>query len=209
MTFDQARRAWKNSQPSSEELAQRVLEIRALSSTFESNLLRRDWTETIAAAVVIIAFLPGVISFPTRMAKFGGGLIMVHAALIALILWLMRKRQPDLSADRPTVEYLTARRQSVERQTRLLAMAPWWYVAPSLVGQILVVCGLSESVLVAIPGIAICCGVCVIVAWINVRAAWYQLPLLRDSIQVTLNDLLQESSAERSTAPNDNATAAD
>lgn len=191
MTLDQARQAWKNGQPSDAELSARVEAMRTRTATFEANLLRRDWTETAAVVFVVIAFLPGALSMPTVMARAGAWLIIVHALVIAAVLWISRKNQPDLATDRPLVEYLGARRRSVERQIRLLAAVPWWYVAPSFIGQLLIGFGLSPSLLGATPVVAICTLVCGGIVWLNLRAAWYQLPQLRDEIQATINDLQQ------------------
>lgn len=193
MTLDQARQAWKNGQPSDSDLAARVAAMRTRTSTFESNLLRRDWTETAAVVFVVIAFLPGALSLPTVMARAGAWLIIVHALVIAAVLWISRNNQPDLSTDRPPVDYLAARRRSVERQIRLLATVPWWYVAPSFVGQLLVAFGLRRTLLEATPFVAICTIVCGVIVWLNLRAAWYHLPQLRDAIQATINDLQQDT----------------
>lgn len=193
MTFDQARQAWKNGQPSDSDLAARVAAMRTQTSTFESNLLRRDWVETAAVVFVVIAFLPGAMSLPTVMARAGAWLIIVHALVIAAVLWISRKTQSDLSTDRPPVDYLDARRRSVERQIRLLATVPWWYVAPSFVGQLLVAFGLRGTLLEAAPFVAICTIVCGVIVWLNLRAAWCQLPQLRDAIQATINDLQQDT----------------
>jgi hypothetical protein len=207
MTLDQARHAWKSGQPNSDTLSERVAALRSRTATFESALLRRDWTETFAAVFVMIAFLPGTLSFPSLLARAGGALIILHAMFIVVVLWWTRKTQPDVSPTRPPAEYLTFRRQSVERQIRLLSAVPWWYVAPSFVGQLMIGTGLTSSLLEASPVLVICTLVCAGVVWLNLRAAWYQLPLLRDSIQTMIDDLQRDNGTPDATEPGAPATA--
>lgn len=190
MNLDDAKQAWhKGDAPTDEQLAARVATIRARADTFESNLWRRDWTESAAAVFVMVAFLPLLFGFKEPLARAGALVIIAHAAGIMMVLWMVRRVQLEPPADAPLIAHLRARRENVLRQIRLLGAAPWWYVAPSLVGQLLVCAGLSKTWLESlIPG-SICLAVCIAVGWINVRASRTGLVTLRDELSSAIADL--------------------
>jgi hypothetical protein len=190
MNLDDAKQAWHaGTGPTDEELAARLVTVRTRADTFESNLKRRDWTESGAALFVMVAFLPMLFGFKQPLVRAGALVIIAHAAGIVMVLWMVRRTHIDPPADAPLIEHLRSRHTNVLRQMRLLGAAPWWYVAPSLVGQLMVCAGLSESWLAAlIPG-SICLAVCVAVGWINVRASRTGLVPLRDELWSAIMDL--------------------
>ena len=189
MNIDRAIAAWRREPLSDKDLSTHLEEVQKWTATFEAGLLRRDWTETFAAVFVSLAFLPGLISFPTRLAKAGALLIIVHALGIIVVLWTFRKAHPEPPRDVPLLEFLAARRESVRRQIGLLTATPWWYVAPSFAGQALVVTGLSDSLAMALVGTLICGSVCGAVVWVNLRTARVQMPALLGEIDTAIREL--------------------
>jgi len=115
--------------------------VRERSEAFDQKIQRRDLLESVAAAAVFLFF--GWLAWhdPSPLVTAGSLIIMGGSALIFWRLRRARTRFPEASADQPVSQMLRQERAKVDAQIRLLESILWWYIAPLLIGLLLVTVG--------------------------------------------------------------------
>lgn len=115
--------------------------VKEKADAFDRKIWRRDLLESIAAVAVFLFF--GWLAWhdPSRLVTAGALIIMGGSALIYWHLRRARTRFADAPADQPVKQMLMQERAKVDAQIRLLESVLWWYIAPLLIGLLLVTVG--------------------------------------------------------------------
>ena len=145
MNLDDARRDWQaqtvldEAKMSEDEMLELV---KSSSSAFDRTIARRDRREMVAAIVVMVLFLPLLVTGPwlTR-----AGVLVVLAALALIFTKLGAARRLEVSerVDLSLAELLESELAKVNGQIRLLESVVSWYIIPPTVGAVLIVMGLD------------------------------------------------------------------
>ncbi|HET7553864.1 MAG TPA: hypothetical protein VFK04_21410 [Gemmatimonadaceae bacterium] len=145
MNLDDARHEWQ-SQMTLEEARMsesEMLEIvKRRSSAFDRTIARRDRRETIAAAVVMLVFLPLLATGPW-LTRAGVLVVLGAFALIFTKLGAARRLEASDRVDLSLAELLERERAKLNGQIRLLESVVSWYIIPPAVGAMLIVIGLE------------------------------------------------------------------
>lgn len=145
MRLEELKSLWQADSPAGVENRQSEAEmmenIRLRAERFDRRLRRRDWMETVAAALAIVAFAAAMPALGW-LARVGAVLITGGCVLVAWRLHGTRMRHAECGVDRPVAEVLRTQIRKLDDQIRLLEGVLWWYVAPIAIGCILVVAGL-------------------------------------------------------------------
>lgn len=147
MMLEDARNAWasggnENGEPTMSEAEIMDLVLRR-SARLQRTVRWRDWRETIAAALGLLVLSP-VLAIGPWLARVGVLLIAAGSALVIVRLRRAR-RLPRPRPEWPLAEAVRAERARVDAQIRLLETVLTWYVAPLMLGVVLVVAGLRGA----------------------------------------------------------------
>jgi membrane protein implicated in regulation of membrane protease activity len=115
--------------------------VKDKAESLDKRIWRRDLLESIAALAVILFF--GWTALEAASWWIRGGAFIVIAGTIH-IYWRLRRartRYDDPSSDRPVAEVIRTQRAKVEEQIQLLDNILWWYLAPLVVGALLIIFG--------------------------------------------------------------------
>lgn len=146
---------------------------------FVSTIRRRNRCEIAVGLLMLVVF--GHHAATDRMGSrefFGHLLLVVAIAFVIGIVLFAASTRGDLKSH--PANDLAFWRAEILRHARLLRLVPYWYIAPFLPGFALLLCpvalllihpavGIERAVAVAVLGVVM--GVCVAVAWLNIRAA--------------------------------------
>lgn len=116
--------------------------VHTRSRRFRRQILFRDWRELAAAVFVAVMIAPAALRGPW-LARAGALIVLAGLVLIALQLWRGRRALRASSAD-PALPVATALRSElavIDAQIALLGSVEWWYVAPTMIGSLLLVAG--------------------------------------------------------------------
>lgn len=149
MNLDEAKDLWSSAnEPDTESMSAQTLSesellrlVKEKADAFDTRIRRRDLLESVAAAAVFLFF--GWLAWhdPSPLVRTGALIIMGGSALIYWKLRHARTRHADPSLDRPVADVLRTERAKVDEQIRLLETVLWWYIAPLLLGLLLVTVG--------------------------------------------------------------------
>jgi membrane associated rhomboid family serine protease len=145
MNLDEARREWQSqtildeTRISEDELMETV---KRNSSAFDRAIARRDRREAITAIVVMIVFLPMLVTGPW-LTRAGVVVVLGAFALIFNRLGAARRLEASERVDLSLAELLESERAKVDGQIRLLESVVSWYIIPPAVGAMLIVIGLE------------------------------------------------------------------
>jgi protein-S-isoprenylcysteine O-methyltransferase Ste14 len=189
MNLDEVKNMWqqRNGELAGDRVDELAARVLAQMSTFSSKILRRDWIETAAAALVVLvfAFFLQVDGFPW-ISKLGMVVSIVGCLEVVAVLHWTRRRGGRPRYDLPLAEFCAAEVDRVDRQIWLLRNVSWWYTIPLLLGACIVVLGVLLAVpelplYVSVPWFAVFLAVIVFCGWIihsiNQRAVRQTLPL--------------------------------
>ncbi len=149
MNLDDAKTLWSSdTEPTDDPMATRSLSdsdilrlVKEQSEAFDQKIWRRDLMESIAALAVCLFF--GWLAWhdPSPLVTAGSLVIVGGSALIFGRLRWARMRFAEAPADRPIKQRLQHERAKVDAQVRLLESVLGWYIAPLLIGLLLVTVG--------------------------------------------------------------------
>ena len=116
--------------------------VQTRSRQFQRRIRSRDWLEVGVSAVVAVTIAPAVVR-GAPLVRIGATMILAGLAVIAFRLWRARRvghgRASDVAL--PVAAALRAEVERVDAQIRLLATVAWWYVAPIMIGSLVMVGG--------------------------------------------------------------------
>jgi Flp pilus assembly protein TadB len=154
MNLDDAKALWSSDphpsdhEPADSEMSAKTLSdseilhlVQRQSDAHDRKIRQRDWTESIAAAVVALFF--GALAWleSSLLVTAGALLIIAGCVLIPWHLQRTRKRFAAPKSAEPVKQRLLRERDKLDTQIRLLKSVLWWYIAPLLAGLLLVTVG--------------------------------------------------------------------
>jgi hypothetical protein len=144
MKLDEARREWQSQTILDETMSEDELmeTVKRNSSAFDRAIARRDRREAITAIVVMIVFLPMLVTGPW-LTRAGVVVVLGAFALIFNRLGAARRLEASERVDLSLAELLESERAKVDGQIRLLESVVSWYIIPPAVGAMLIVIGLE------------------------------------------------------------------
>ncbi|MCR9270754.1 MAG: hypothetical protein ACX94B_06095 [Henriciella sp.] len=126
---DPLRELWAADQ--GEKFTMSIAELTARSDRFRAQIKRRNWTEYLAALLVIGIFGWLAYIVPVWSVKIGAGLIIIAAIYIS---WQLN-RVASLSADdEPADDLISTHRRQLVRQRDALRSVWRWYLLPFVPG---------------------------------------------------------------------------
>lgn len=194
MTFEELQDSWKRdvSKPlSAEEQASLLSEFQKRSTAAQRAVRQRDWIETIAAVFVVIAFSAMLPSMRRSWISMLGCIeIIVWAIAVVILLWRYQ-RQPTADPNQPAREHVQQQLHWNRQQQRLLKLASIWYVAPCIIGALLIMWGTvrpgDERIFLQVASFVLAFGV--LLVWHNWRVAHrYWQPLI-DELERVASEL--------------------
>jgi len=115
--------------------------VQTQSDAYDREIRQRDWTESIAAAVVALFF--GALAWlESSLLVTAGALLSI--AVCVFIPWHLQRTRKRFAAPKsaePVKQRLLRERDKVDAQIGLLQSVLWWYIAPVLSGLLLVTVG--------------------------------------------------------------------
>jgi Flp pilus assembly protein TadB len=149
MNLDDAKALWSSdNEPTDETMSTRTLSdseilrlVQEQSEAFDQKIRRRDLLESIAAVAVCLFFGWLAWDDPSPLVTAGSLIIVGGSALIFGRLRWTRARFANAPADQLVKQRLQHERAKVDAQIRLLESVLWWYIAPLLIGLLLVTVG--------------------------------------------------------------------
>jgi len=149
MNLDDAKALWSSdNEPTDDTMSTHTLSdsdilrlVKEQSKAFDKKIWRRDLLESAAAAAVFLFF--GWLAWhdPSWPVRSGALTVMGGSALIFWHLRRTRTRFADAPTDQPVKQMLQHERAKVGAQIRLLESVLWWYIAPLVIGLLLVTVG--------------------------------------------------------------------
>jgi Flp pilus assembly protein TadB len=201
MNLDDAKALWTSDhEPTDETMSTRTLSdseilrlVQEQSEAFDQKIRRRDLLESIAAVAVCLFFGWLAWDDPSPLVTAGSLIIIGGSALIFGRLRWARMRSADAPTDQPVTQRLQHEREKTDAQIRLLESVLWWYIAPLLVGLLLVTVGDNGwSAFTFIYGTVVLLGA----GWIyvlNQRAVRRSLRPRREKLTRLLNQVSEET----------------
>ena len=115
--------------------------VQTQSDAYDRQIRQRDWTESIAAALVALFF--GALAWLESSVLVTAGALLIVAGCV-FIPWHLQRTRTRFAAPKaaePVKQRLLRERDKVDAQIRLLQSVLWWYIAPVLSGLLLVTVG--------------------------------------------------------------------
>jgi hypothetical protein len=175
--FDQIRALW-TTQPI-KPFTLSVDELRMRTGKFHARIRQRNFTEYLAALLVIGVFGWMAWLIPVPVAKAGAILIIFGAVYVGWKLHTIAGSAPDQQADN-AARLLDHHRAELLRQRDSLASVWRWYLAPFVPGTVLFVAGVNFAPEVGLPiwtaltslavALSVVAGVFAAILWLNQRA---------------------------------------
>lgn len=209
--MDDLQTVWRTAaDPAPSVSADDLAELRTEADRFDRAIRWRDRREYAAAVLLMVVFGWG---FPVAPPAGRVGIVLAisGAAFVCVWIWRAQRRRPPVEPGASTVDALRVAVARVEIQIELLRSVAWWYLAPLMVGPlVLLVVGAVAAVRTVPPigqmttrnligfSIALALAAAILAAvggffwWIyriNRRAAERDLVPLRDRLAATLHSL--------------------
>jgi len=140
MTLDELGKEWR---ATNEVAATKERRDQLIAATcrrverFWGRIFRRDMTETVVAVVVIALFGYLLITTSSTLEKIGASTIVGGAAYIIYRLQRARRETPPAPLEIPLRDYCNTELARVEKQMTLLRTILTWYIAPIMLGTVL------------------------------------------------------------------------
>jgi Flp pilus assembly protein TadB len=149
MNLDDAKALWSSdNEPMRDDMSAQTLSnadivrlVKKQSDAFDQKIRRRDLLESVAAVAVFLFF--GWLAWhdPSWLVRSGALIVMGGSTLIFWRLRRARTHFANASMDQPIKQMLRQERAKVDAQIHLLESILWWYIAPLVVGLLLVTVG--------------------------------------------------------------------
>ena len=190
MTLDDAVSCWQSQKPAdsprpdSDVLAL----VRQRSQLFDANIRKRDLREIGAMIFVIVVVAPALF-LPSWTARAGALIILCGCGLI---YWKLRsaRRNHSVSVAMPLVEVLQAERAKIDAQITLLESVLWWYIAPPVIGAVLIVVGTAGATWFTLGYLVFAVAVALAIYAANRHTVRHHLQPARDELSVLLQQTL-------------------
>ncbi|MFB6099413.1 MAG: hypothetical protein ABEK84_09945 [Salinibacter sp.] len=114
--------------------------VKEKADALDRRIWWRDLLESIAALAVFL-FFGWLLQEPSWWTRAGALLVMSGSVYVFWRLRRARTRYDDPSPNRPVVEVIRTQRAKVEEQIQLLDNILWWYLAPIVLGVLLIIIG--------------------------------------------------------------------
>lgn len=116
--------------------------VHTRSRRFRRQIRVRDWREVVAAVVVGVLIAPAALR-GALLARIGAVIVLAGLVIIVVKLWHGRRAltasSPDLAL--PVATALRHEVRAIDAQIALLQTVEWWYVAPVMIGSVMLVAG--------------------------------------------------------------------
>ena len=109
--------------------------VKARARRFEARVRRRNLLEWLAGSVVFMWFGYEALLANTTPLLVGNAMIALAAVGLSVYLWKNGRVHIDPDASLDVCAYVEAQALTLDKQAKLLAQAPLWYVAPLAVGM--------------------------------------------------------------------------
>ena len=189
-----------------------LAELRTEAERFDRQIRWRDRREYAAAVLVAAVFASG---FPEAdlVGRVGIVLAVLGAAFVCAWMWRAQRRRPPVAPGAPAAQALGVALERVQIQVDLLRSVAWWYLAPLMVGPLVLVgSGLAHAFAGELPPVgtprealmtaalvgavvailAAVGGFLWLVYWLNQRAVARDLVPLRDRLERSLRALTED-----------------
>jgi membrane protein implicated in regulation of membrane protease activity len=148
MNLDDAKELWSSeNEPDTESMSAPTLSesdilrhVKEHATSLDRRIWRRDLLEAIAALAVFL-FFGWLLQDPSWWTRTGALIVMGSSVYVFWRLRRARTRYDRPSMDRPVAEVIRTERAKVEEQIQLLDNIVWWYLAPIIVGVLLIIFG--------------------------------------------------------------------
>lgn len=163
-------------------------------ATLDRDVQRRDFREYLAACFCI-AFFGWRAAIADDFWVRAGALIVVFGSMF-IILWSRRAmlpgRRQTFTNDLPMVQFCARELEKVNAQVRLLESVWWWYVAPTIVGVLVMTLAEPRPLALRLAVAALVLGVGLAIHWVNVTTARTHLHPLRNDVERVLRQFNAE-----------------
>jgi Ca2+/Na+ antiporter len=191
MNFDEARLAWRSqtiTKDSGISEAEMLQLVKRESSAFDRTIARRDRRELITGIIVMLAFLPVLVTGPW-LSRVGVLVVLVALAVIYRRLAVARRVEESEHVELSLSELLEIERAKVTGQIRLLESVVSWYIIPPTVGAMLIVIGISGLGWFTAGYSIFALGVALVVYWLNQLALRHDLRPRRAQLEKLIHEL--------------------
>ena len=208
MNFDQLGEEWRATNAAAatpEQREQLIATTRRRIESFWRRILRRDLIETAAAVFVIMAF--GLMQFRSDFAtleRIGAGVIVVGAAYIIYRMHTARRSTRPPAVEAPLKDYCNTELVRLAIQIKLLRSVLIWYLAPIMLGLVLMSFGRHGLTKPFLADLAVYAALTLGIHSLNQWAVRKQLIPLRDEL-LTLRDRLDLAEGESVQHPTSNS----
>lgn len=206
MNLDELKQEWRATNAAAVTQRQREALIATTCRRVEGfwgQIFRRDAIEMGAAGLVAFFFgRTALASDRSTLERVGAGIVVAGAAYIVYRLLVARRRPPAPAVDAPLREYCDAELARVDAQIELLQTVLAWYVAPLMMGLLIISLGAHGMTAPFFYNAAFYA----VVAWgvyaLNQYAVREQVMPLRDQLVALRDQLpLDEGEADKEMAP--------
>ncbi len=194
MDWNEMRTRWQSS-PTAEVTREDIEAVRERDRKLRGTVKRRDLLETVAALLILPFFVWFAWKAGTdgRLISAGFSLfIALWAGFVPLRLWQSRRQMPTLQADRPLSEYLSAEREAMLAQARMLESIWLWYLGPCVIGILGLVFSLKPPTTGTWIYSAVVVTFCLVIGYANRVAARSHFRAMADDIGRQLQQLNKE-----------------
>lgn len=156
----------------------------------------RDGMESMVALVMAPFFLAAAaILFlaELRIAALFAGFLFGVMIYIPWRLWRSRRLIPKPDPERPVREFLLAERSALDAQARMLRSVARWYYGPIAIGTIGLYTSLSGASLSSLLYALLVIAMCVVIEWINRRAAKTQFERSAATLDAQIRQLEEDN----------------
>jgi hypothetical protein len=190
MTLDDAVSCWQSQKPADSPRSDSdiLALVRRRSQLFDANIRKRDWREIGAMIFVIVVVAPALF-LPSWTARAGALIILCGCGLIYWKLRSARRNHP-VSVAMPLVEVLQAERAKIDAQITLLESVLWWYIAPPVIGAVLIVVGTAGATWFTLGYVVFAVAVALAIYAANRRTVRHHLQPARDELSALLQQTL-------------------
>lgn len=120
-----------------------IEDIRRHADTFGAQVRRRNLTEYVAGAVVIVLFGGFAVVAKDAMLRASGVAIVLGCALVMWLMW-RRASAGAAPADAAAADLMAFHKGELARQRDMLAWVPVWYLGPLVPGMALFYWGIAR-----------------------------------------------------------------
>jgi hypothetical protein len=118
--------------------AMTIAEIHLKARTFQAKVHRRNIIEYVAAAVVVVFFLPGLLQQGSWMMQVGAGLVV---AATVFVVWQLQRRASAQTVPDAGEALIAFHRRELIRQRDAVRSVGLWYIAPCIPGMVMILSG--------------------------------------------------------------------